>query len=465
MLKQDIKNRLAGVIAQAREFPSRKGENNLLSEALFQGIKFIMGFLLSRTIIFSGYAPFGVAFTAALGGIEGSVAAFLGAFLGYALLLGQANGLKYAAACVLCFSAGAIFKQSKAMAYKFFMPLVAASSLASIGFVFIGDSELLINGLSLYFCEIILVAGSTWFYRDVFIGLKEEKGDFAWGREKTAGTMVLLVTILGSLCGSTIFSIISPARILSVILIMSAAYLGGAGTGTALGVAAGAVMDAASGNGIFFAAVYGICALVAGTAKGRNKLLFTMLYVMTNAAVSFWNVSNPLYLSGLYEAFIASVLFYMIPMQILLKTKLLFATGNDVRMSDYSEKIKKYAGHRINMAAGAFQELYVSMALGIENLKRRNDEDIAAVFDRAADKVCNKCAAKHICWERDYVTTVGALNDASVEMMKRGHAKKEDFPPYFSGRCMYFPQFVAATNEAVSALLQRRQYKTETAGK
>ncbi len=89
----------------------------------------------------------------------------------------------------------------------------------------------------------------------------------------------------------------------------------------------------------------------------------------------------------------------------------------------------------------------------------RNDEDIAAVFDRAADRVCQKCAAKHICWERDYVTTVGALNDASAEIMKRGHAVKSDFPPYFSSRCMYFEPFVAAVNQAVSALMQRRQYK------
>ena len=91
MLKQNIKNRLVGVIAQAREFPSRKRDNTLLSEVLFGCMKFAIGFLLSRTIIFSEYAPFGVAFTAALGGIEGSVAAFLGAFIGYALLLGASG--------------------------------------------------------------------------------------------------------------------------------------------------------------------------------------------------------------------------------------------------------------------------------------------------------------------------------------------------------------------------------------
>ncbi|MCX7614586.1 MAG: SpoIIE family protein phosphatase [Clostridiales bacterium] len=458
MLKQDFKNRIAGVLAQAREFPFKKRENSLLSEALFQSMKFMMGFLLSRTIIFSEYAPFGVAFTAAIGGMEGSFAAFLGAFLGYSFMLWQSNGLKYAAACVLCFSAGVIFKQSKPMEYKFFMPLTAAISLATIGMVFLGDGGFHINDFLLYISEIILASGCTWFYRDVFLRPKEEKNEL-FGKEKMAGVMVLTVTILGSLCGSTLFDLISPARILSVILIMTASYLGGSGTGTAVGVAAGAVMDAASGKGIFFSAAYGLCALVSGTAKGKNKLLFTMLYIMMNAAISLWSVSNPLYISGLYETFIASVLFYMIPMHILLKTKLLFVNGNEVKMSDYSDKFKKYAERRINLAANAFQELYISMTLGFDNLKRHNDEDVAAIFDRVADKICSRCAAKHICWERDYVTTVGALNDASVEMMKRGQASKEDFPPYFASRCLYFENFISATNEALIALFQRRQFK------
>ncbi len=459
MLKLDIKDRLSGIISQTKELPPEKKENDLLHEALFQAIRFMISFLLSRAIIFSEYAPFGVAFTAALAGIDGSVAAFSGAFLGYTLLWGRVDGLKYAACCVLCFSAGAIFRQTKAMAYKFFMPLAAAVSLASVGFVFIAEDGASLSDILLFFSELLLVAGSTWFYRDVFLKAGEEEKSSLWKRERAAGLMVLTVTLLSSLCGTTIFGIISPARILSLLLILSGAYFGGAGTGTALAVASGAVMDATVGNGIFFTAIYGICALISGAAREKNKLLFTMLYVLTNAAVSMWSLSNPLYLAGLYETFIASVLFYIIPMQVLVRAKALFMLDSNARTPDAGEKIKKYAGHRLNLAASAFQELYVSMSLGIDNLRHRNDEDIAAVFDRAADKVCQKCAARHICWERDYVTTVGALNDASNDIMKRGRAEKSDFPSYFASKCMYFEPFVAALNEAVSALMQRRQYK------
>ncbi|MDP4110060.1 MAG: hypothetical protein Q8878_08545, partial [Bacillota bacterium] len=460
MFNLHLNKRLAGAVAGTKEPTREKKGQAVLKEALFLGLRFVLAFLLSKTVIFSEYAPFGVAFCAALGGAPGSAAAFFGSFLGYMFSVGNVDGLKYAASCVLCFSAGAIFKDTKAMSYRFFMPAVAALSLASVGFVFIGNSGKIINDVLLFVSEIILAAGSAWFYSDIFgKGRDDAAADLVFDREKTAAILVLTITVLGSLCGIYIFQIISPARVISVLLVMSAAYLGGAGSGTALGVATGIVMDAAAGNGIFFAAAYGLCALTAGAAKGKSRLLFTMIYVAANAAVSLWSAGNPQYLPGLYEAFIASVLFYLIPVQYLQKAKACLFPGSDVKSSDYSDKIKKYAGRRLNLAAGAFQELYASMSFGIDGLKRRNDEDIAAVFDCAADKVCSKCGAKHICWERDYVSTVGALNDMSVNMAKRGQAVKSDFPGYFASRCLYFDQFTEALNSAMRALLQRRQYK------
>ena len=43
----------------------------------------------------------------------------------------------------------------------------------------------------------------------------------------------------------------------------------------------------------------------------------------------------------------------------------------------------------------------------------RNDNDMATVFDRAACRVCRGCTLRSSCWERDYVTTFNALNDAT----------------------------------------------------
>ena len=87
----------------------------------------------------------------------------------------------------------------------------------------------------------------------------------------------------------------------------------------------------------------------------------------------------------------------------------------------------------------------------------RNDNDMATVFDRAACRVCRGCTLRSSCWERDYVTTFNALNDATQAMLDRGRGEAEDFPGYFSSRCLHFRAFLAAVNEELTALLYRRQ--------
>ena len=77
-----------------------------------------------------------------------------------------------------------------------------------------------------------------------------------------------------------------------------------------------------------------------------------------------------------------------------------------------------------------------------------------------ASRVCKRCPLQSSCWQRDYVSTFNALNDALPAMLERGRGEGEDFPAYFANRCLKFPEFLAAANEEVSALLYRRQYRS-----
>ena len=70
-----------------------------------------------------------------------------------------------------------------------------------------------------------------------------------------------------------------------------------------------------------------------------------------------------------------------------------------------------------------------------------NDNDAASVFDRAAGRICKRCPLQTACWQRDYVSTFNALNDALPAMLERGRGESGDFPAYFSNRCMKFPEF------------------------
>ena len=110
---------------------------------------------------------------------------------------------------------------------------------------------------------------------------------------------------------------------------------------------------------------------------------------------------------------------------------------------------------RLELSAAAFRDLYNSLG---KPAAPRNDENPAVVFDRAAEVVCRSCKECLGCWERDYIDTFNALNDATPAMLRRGKSLAEDYPEHFRERCVKFPQFLSAVNQEVTALLLRRQY-------
>jgi stage II sporulation protein E len=84
---------------------------------------------------------------------------------------------------------------------------------------------------------------------------------------------------------------------------------------------------------------------------------------------------------------------------------------------------------------------------------------MAAVFDRAADSVCLNCSKTAKCWHLDYQTTVDAMNNASAAMLARGNLEEADLPEYFRQSCLSLPEFTAAVNSELKAMMYRRQYK------
>ena len=112
---------------------------------------------------------------------------------------------------------------------------------------------------------------------------------------------------------------------------------------------------------------------------------------------------------------------------------------------------------RLRLSAAAFRDLYDS--LGRSGGGERTEEDPAVVFDRAAERACRSCKQCALCWTQNYIDTFNALNDATAAMLQRGRSLEEDYPRHFRERCVRLPEFLAAVNQELGALLLRRQYR------
>lgn len=97
------------------------------------GAYFLTGFLMSAARIAGSAAPFGAAMVAQAGSGLNGIASLAGACLGYLAVGGLAWGIRYAAACVLIFTAGFIFIDSRVRGSLWFMPVCAAAIMAATG--------------------------------------------------------------------------------------------------------------------------------------------------------------------------------------------------------------------------------------------------------------------------------------------------------------------------------------------
>ena len=454
------KEKLRTKAARLREEARETGKVVFRAPALVRTaecvIRFLLGALLAGAEIFGGYAPFGLGLVGASGsGLDG-FCALLGACFGYLTMQGLPEGLRYTAACILVFSVAFAFFDVKAYRKPWFMPLAAGGMDAVTGFVYLSDQGWTRESLIFFGTELLLCGASAYFYRIAFTPWTEKREEEGLTSRQTVSLLILAGTLLLTLSNLILPGELSVGRLAAALAVMATASRGGIGVGATVGIAVGLGMDLAAGGMPFYAMAYALSGVMAGAFHRQGRLATAAAYVLSNGLAVLWSWEDGLHIALLYEVFAASVIFMLLPERALRQVGSLVAAQP---RQDTRERARAYVRTRLEETAAAFKGLYESMRLTLRS-GRPNDGDSAAVFDRAADRVCKHCSLQNACWQRDYVSTFNALNDALPAMLERGRGEGGDFPAYFSNRCLKFSEFLAAANEEVAALLYRRQYQS-----
>lgn len=425
------------------------------AKILRQGGMAGMGYLLAGVELLEGAHPLGLAWGAAFCGQGQGAGALVGALLGYGALGSQ--GLPYCAALLVCAACALVFTRLKMEGGRLFMSFCAFLSLLCTG-----SAALMVHfssrGMALLLCEVVLCGCMVYCYC-----LAGEQA--APGTEKDklrlVGVGAVLLSLLLAAEPVRLFHILSPARAVAVLTVMAVAYCGGGAGGAAAGVAFGAALDLAAGVEPHFAGVYGCAGLLAGLSHARSRLAFACGFVLAHCAATLWGLEDPRAVAGLYECFCASVFFLVLPPQVF---RWLRAVASPPASVEVSPRLAQAAGARLRQATRALEALSMTLADAAEKVGRHNDEDISQVFKRAAERVCSRCPVCTSCWDKDYVSTFGAMNDVTARLRQQGKLEPEDFPTYFGARCVHLRPFTGAVNDAYAALLRRRRQQSKSGG-
>lgn len=408
------------------------------------------GWLISGAVIFGSYAPFTAGFVAVSGGGMGGLAALIGVMLGSLLGGGADMAIKYSAAALLVFTANMVLKGLKIAERKWFVPLMTAAMVACTGVIYVANGGWQLRDGIFCLMEIVLAGGSAYFYAVAF----SEAATPEQEQQKMISIGAAVCTLLIALSDIKIFDLISLGRVLAVIVVLAAACKGGAPAAAVVGIAFGAAMDAAAGSLPFFCAALGIAGVVAGLFAGSNRLVSAAAYIVVNAAAVIWFGGGQLALASLYETFIASVAFVLLPERLLLSIRESVAVRKRTYMGE--EKAKAYARRKATLAAEAFSAAYESLsALGAD--KANKQANVTTVFEAAAERKCASCNERDRCHGSEYELTRTAHNDATVRMLLRGELLPQDLPEHFREKCRDVEGLCRIINDEYVQLLRRRE--------
>ena len=200
----------------------------------------------------------------------------------------------------------------------------------------------------------------------------------------------------------------------------------------------------------------GLAALAAGAFRGKKRVWAAAAFAAADGAAVLWTWDRGLTLAILYEVFLGSVAFFMVPER---QWKRLGGLLAPAPTAPPDGRAQGYVQKKLEATAAAFRTLYESLRGSFR--APENDNDVAAVFDRAACRVCRTCSLRSSCWERDYVTTFNAPQRRHGPHAGAGAGSGQRLPPATSPTAASTsPAFVEAVNQELTALLYRRQYNS-----
>jgi len=439
---------------------SLRGEVALGRPEIIRGaeclLRFLLALALARAEVFGGYTPFGVAVVAVSGaGIMGFLAlcgVVLGSYLGGDFFF----GLKYVAIAVLVYAANFVFHDLEVYQTSWFRPAVATLMATAAGFVYALDMGFTATAVVFYITETTLIGGSAYFFQIALSGWGEARPEEEADLKRTVSVLILIGTCLIALAHVTGPLGISAGRLLAVFLVMCTAYKHGTGSGSSAGAALGIAMDAGLGGTPFFSMAYAFSGLLSGLFGRHGRLFFTLSFILANAVAVLWTWGSPLHTAAVYEVFLVSMSFMLLPNSVV--EKFAIDLGSEEGGDYLTHRARVSAQGRITRLSSAFLTLYETVKA--PPIQRKNDNDIAAIFDRAAEGCCRKCQLSVTCWCLEYEATLDAMNNATAPMLERGELKAEDLPLHFRESCKHLGRYIDLVNFELRALTLRRQQQS-----
>lgn len=429
-------------LSQALSVPAKQIISQVMSA--------IVAFFFAQAGVFGGYAPFGIAYIAAVPSKQ-MIFSVLGASAGYIAGQHGALPLRYIAALVGVAAIRHFFSGLKSMFSKDFLFSGAAFVCTfGTGLAIVVAKGLRVSSLLMYLSEAVLAGGAAFFIGRFFAVSDGTRGFRSLNRQELSSIVIVGCLLLMSVAPFDVFGV-SPGRILMCLAVLMAARFGREIGGSIIGVSI-AVTLSVTGDPNMMAASIAFGGLLAGVFAQMGSLSCAAAFLAANGLGVVMAQGSPASICGLYEAILASVLLILMPSRLVQNIEGYLSAPAELITTG---SMKSSVVSRLDFAANAMSEVAQSVEEVSTKLKKVGANDFDGVYRQVQDCVCKKCGLKMYCWDKNFEGTSNVFNDIALVLREKDKVEPQDIPKYFRDRCIKLPPLLDSFNLSYTDYLLR----------
>lgn len=416
--------------------------HKLIRSIALQGIYFIMGVLVSRSVVLGSYAPFGTAFIAATP-YANIWFALSGAVFGYILPSPVTGNLRYIASVLAIVAIRWTLNDLKRVtSHALYAPIVAFIPTLATGLAMAVIQGVNSASIITVITESMLAASGAYFFAKSISVTSVKLGISTMDQQEFACVSMATFIMILSLSGISI-SGISIGRIIAVLIILICSRYAGVAGGSVSGIASGIVFSISSTNFLYLSGAYAFSGMMAGLFSPLGEIGLASAFILSNAIVSLQSGDLTLIITGLYEVMASTLIFMLIPQSKMDRLSGLFDKKTEHVKID---ALRNSVTMRLDQVARALDSVANSVDSVSRKLSKLITDDFKWVFTRAIDENCHRCGLKVFCWEKEYDYTKKIFKKIKEPLIKNGSVSSEDFSSEFATRCCKAPEMVRSVN-------------------
>jgi stage II sporulation protein E len=256
--------------------------------------------------------------------------------------------------------------------------------------------------------------------------------------EEIVCTIILLASVMTGTVGWVIESV-TVEHVLSRVLILLFAIVGGAPLGASVGVITGLILSLADVNAIIQISLLAFAGMLAGLLKEGGKIAVSLGMLLGASILSIYIGDQATIMASTWESLAAAVIFMLMPRS-LLRTLAKYVPGTKENIKtqyEYARRVRDVTASKVEQFSEVFRMLsssFKQIAVQGDPVKREIED--GHFMNAVANKTCLACWKRKECWDLKFDQTYDFMMEMIVGLEAGRILEKRDIKVNWKKACI-----------------------------